>query len=151
MKLNKIKQVLDENWTSQIWLSKKLDKSFSMVNAYCCNIYAIMTEDTSKDFDKVYQKVKSALFSRDVKDRDEKDILNAVSKIKVLQKDKLLSTDYLFYLISVVKADALSGFEIRFINQLALKDATKLPQKITANIGLVSSSLKIKSTIAKRP
>ena len=35
-------------------------------------------------------------------------------------------------LCAVVKADALSGFEIRFINQLALKDATKLPQKITA-------------------
>ena len=27
---------------------------------------------------------------------------------------------------------ALSGFEIRFINQLALKDATKLPKKIKA-------------------
>jgi superfamily II DNA or RNA helicase len=88
--------------------------------------------DLSKDFDKVYQKVKSALFSSDVKDRNEKDILNAVSKIKVLQKNRLLSVDYLFDLISVVKADALSGFEIRFINQLALKDATKLPQKITA-------------------
>ena len=88
--------------------------------------------DLSKDFDNVYQKVKSALFSSDVKDRNEKDILNAVSKIKVFQKNKLLSADYLFDLISVVKADALSGFEIRFINQLALKDATKLPQKITA-------------------
>jgi superfamily II DNA or RNA helicase len=88
--------------------------------------------DLSKDFDKVYQKVKSALFSSDVKDRNEKDILNAVSKIKVLQKNKLLSADYLFDLISVVKADALSGFEIRFINQLALKDATKLPKKIKA-------------------
>jgi superfamily II DNA/RNA helicase len=88
--------------------------------------------DLSKDFDEVYQKVKSALFSSDVKDRNEKDILNAVSKIKILQKNKLLSADYLFDLMSVVKADALSGFEIRFINQLALKDATKLPKKITA-------------------
>ena len=86
----------------------------------------------SKDFDKIYQKVKSALFSSDVKDRNEKDILNAISKIKILQKNKLLSADYLFDLMSVVKADALSGFEIRFINQLALKDTTKLPQKITA-------------------
>ena len=43
-----------------------------------------------------------------------------------------MSADYLFDLMSVVKADALSGFEIRFINQLVLKDATKLPQKITA-------------------
>lgn len=88
--------------------------------------------DFSKDFDDVYQKVKSALFSSDVKDRNEKDILNAVSKIKVLQKNELLSADYLFDLMSVVKADAISGFEIRFINQLALKDVAKLPKKIKA-------------------
>jgi len=88
--------------------------------------------DLSKDFDKIYQKVKSALFCSDVKDRNKKDILNAVSKIKLLQKNKLLSADYLFDLMSVVEADALSGFEIRIINQLALKDATKLPQEITA-------------------
>jgi superfamily II DNA or RNA helicase len=88
--------------------------------------------DLSTDFDKVYQKVKTSLFKSDVKDRNEKDILNAVSKIKVLQKNKLLSSDYLFDLLSVVKADALSGYEIRFINQLALKDAAKLPRKITA-------------------
>lgn len=87
--------------------------------------------DLSKDFDEVYQKVKSALFSSDIKDRNEKDLLNAVSKIKVLQKNQLLPKDYLLDLLSVIKADALSGFEIRFINQLALKDVTKLPKKIT--------------------
>lgn len=88
--------------------------------------------DLSKDFDEVYQSVKASLFRSDVKDRNEKDILNAVSKIKVLQKSKLLSSDYLFDLLSVVKADALSGYEIRFINQLALKDIAKLPKIITA-------------------
>lgn len=88
--------------------------------------------DLSKDFDEVYQKVKSSLFRSDVKDRNEKDILNAVSKIKLLQKAKLLSADYLFDLITVVKADALSGYEIRYINQLVLGDAEKLPKKITA-------------------
>ncbi len=87
--------------------------------------------DLSIDFDTVYQKVKISLFSNDVKDRNEKDILNAVAKIKVLQKNKLLSSDYLHDLMLVVKADALSGFEIRYINQLALKDITKLPQKIS--------------------
>lgn len=88
--------------------------------------------DLSKDFDEVYQKVKSSLFRSDVKDRNEKDILNAVSKIKLLQKAKLLSADYLFDLLLVVKADALSGYEIRYINQLVLGDAEKLPKKITA-------------------
>lgn len=89
--------------------------------------------DLSTDFDVIYQQVKKALFSSDVKDRNEKDILNAVSKIKILQKSKLLSADYLFDLMAVVKADALSGYEIRFINQLALKDASKLTTKITAD------------------
>lgn len=36
-KLNRIKAVLLEKGISQTWLAKKLDKSFSMVNAYACN------------------------------------------------------------------------------------------------------------------
>lgn len=87
--------------------------------------------DLSADFDAVYQKVKLSLFSSDIKNRNEKEILNAVSKIKVLQKSKLLSADYLYDLMRVIKADALSGFEIRYINQLTSKQATMLPQKIS--------------------
>lgn len=37
MKLNRIKEVLDEKGISQTWLAKKLDKSFNTVNAYVCN------------------------------------------------------------------------------------------------------------------
>lgn len=37
MKLNCIKSVLENRGISQTWLAKKLDKSFSMVNAYACN------------------------------------------------------------------------------------------------------------------
>lgn len=37
MKLNCIKSVLEDRGISQTWLAKKLDKSFSMVNAYACN------------------------------------------------------------------------------------------------------------------
>ena len=37
MRLNRIKDVLEEKGISQMWLSKKLGKSFSTVNAYCCN------------------------------------------------------------------------------------------------------------------
>ena len=88
--------------------------------------------DLSPDFDTAYQKVKESLFCSDVKDRNEKDVLNAVAKIKVLQKSKLLSVDYLHDLMMVIRTDALSGFEIRYINQLALKDVPRLPQKIAA-------------------
>ena len=37
MKLNRIKEVLDEKGISQTWLGKKLDKSFNAVNSYVCN------------------------------------------------------------------------------------------------------------------
>ena len=37
MKLNCIKEVLDEKGISQTWLAKKLDKSFNSENAYVCN------------------------------------------------------------------------------------------------------------------
>lgn len=37
MKLNRIKEVLNEKGISQTWLAKKLDKSFNSVNAYVCN------------------------------------------------------------------------------------------------------------------
>jgi transcriptional regulator with XRE-family HTH domain len=37
MELNRIKEILDENGIKQTWLAEKLNKSFSMVNAYACN------------------------------------------------------------------------------------------------------------------
>ena len=86
--------------------------------------------DLSKDFDTVYQKVKTSLFISDVTEKNEKDQLKALDKIKVLIKNKLLSKDYLEDLIQVIKADALSGYEIRYINQLVLKDSDKLIMKI---------------------
>ena len=37
MKLNRIKDVLEDKGISQTWLAKKLDKSFNTVNSYVCN------------------------------------------------------------------------------------------------------------------
>ena len=37
MKLNRIKDVLEQKGISQTWLAKKLDKSFNSVNSYVCN------------------------------------------------------------------------------------------------------------------
>ena len=34
MKLNRIKEALDEKGITQTWLAKQLDKSFNLVNAY---------------------------------------------------------------------------------------------------------------------
>lgn len=86
----------------------------------------------SNDFDTMYQRVKTSLFSNETKERNEKELLNALAKIKVFSKNQLLSKDYLSDLFQVIKADALSGYELRYINQLTLKDVTKLPKKITA-------------------
>jgi transcriptional regulator with XRE-family HTH domain len=35
--MNRIKEVLQEKGIKQVWLSEKLNKSFSMVNEYCNN------------------------------------------------------------------------------------------------------------------
>jgi len=37
MKLNRIKEVLEEKGITQTWLAKQLDKSYNSVNAYVCN------------------------------------------------------------------------------------------------------------------
>lgn len=37
MKLNRIKEVLEEKGISQTWLAQKLNKSFNTVNSYVCN------------------------------------------------------------------------------------------------------------------
>ena len=35
--MNRIKEVLEEKGIKQTWLAERLDKSFSIVNAYVCN------------------------------------------------------------------------------------------------------------------
>ena len=37
MKINRIKEILDEKGISQTWLAHKLNKSFNTVNSYVCN------------------------------------------------------------------------------------------------------------------
>ena len=49
-----------------------------------------------------------------------------------MKKEQRLSKDYLEDLLQVIKTDALSGYELRYINQLTPKDAEKLPLKISA-------------------
>lgn len=86
----------------------------------------------SGDFDAIYQRVKASLFSNDTTGRNEKELLNALAKVKLFINKHLLPKDYLEDLRQVIQADALSGYEIRYINQLAVKDAAKLQKEITA-------------------
>ena len=90
-------------------------------------------------------KMTTSLFKSDVQERNDKELVNAVAKIKALLKSNILPKDYLCDLITVIKADALSGYEIHTINQLTLKDAASLPQKITPEYiaRIVSSQNKV--------
>lgn len=86
--------------------------------------------ETSKGFDKIYQNVKAHLFRNVQNDKNEKERLNAMAKIKVIRQAGVISGDYLHDLMSVIESDALSGFELRYINQLTSKEYSKLPKEI---------------------
>lgn len=60
--------------------------------------------DLSKDFDAIYQRVKSSLFKSDVREQKEKEQINALAKIKVLMSKQALPQDYLEDLAQVVRA-----------------------------------------------
>ena len=47
-KMNRIKEVLEEKGIKQIWLAKKLDKSYNMVNSYAKNRRQPSIEDLYK-------------------------------------------------------------------------------------------------------
>lgn len=85
---------------------------------------------TSKQFDAVYQNVKSHLFHGTAADKNEKERLNAMAKIKLIKQAKCVDADYIEDLMRVIESDGLSGFELRFINQLTPKDYEKLPKEI---------------------
>jgi hypothetical protein len=55
----------------------------------------------------------------------------AINKIKLIKKNKSLPADYISDLLSALRFDALTGFEIRFINQLKAKDYKTLPNVIS--------------------
>ena len=85
----------------------------------------------SEQFDAVYQLIKKQLFSSDIKIKNDKERLKVYDKIKVISQSKTLNDDYLKDLMKVVKTDNISGYELRFINQLSPKEYLKLPQTIT--------------------
>ena len=84
-----------------------------------------------KKFDKIYQHVKSNLYRTIAKDENEKSRLEAVDKLKIWAKTKVLPKDYLDDLLLIIKNDGLTGEEIRFINKQSSKTADKVQEKIT--------------------
>lgn len=85
----------------------------------------------SNQFEPVYQAVKARLFKDTVDTEAERSRREAFSIIKAWMKNKILSRDYLEDLLLLMRNDGLTGEEVRFINKLSIKDADKLPKKIT--------------------
>lgn len=85
----------------------------------------------SNQFELVYQAVKARLFKDTVDTEAERSRREAFSIIKAWMKNKILSRDYLEDLLLLMRNDGLTGEEVRFINKLSIKDADKLPKKIT--------------------
>ena len=87
--------------------------------------------DLTKEFDKVYQNVKQNLFKSESKSRNPQELLKAITKIKAMIKTKAITNiDYLKDLLAVAQSDGLSGYEIRFINQLKPDEYSLLPKEI---------------------
>ena len=84
-----------------------------------------------KQFDKLYQHVKTHLYRSIAKDENEKSRLEAVDKLKLWGKTKVLPKDYLTDLLLIIQNDGLTGEEVRFINKQTSKTANKVMEKIT--------------------
>lgn len=86
--------------------------------------------ETSKGFDVVYQNVKQYLFRGTTADKNEKERINALAKIKIIKQSKTVNSDYTEDLMRVIESDGLSGYELRYINKLTAKDYANLPKEI---------------------
>ena len=84
----------------------------------------------SEAFDSIYQTTKSHLFQSDSQDKNEKQRIEALQKIKVMMTKKALPADYLKDLKKVIENDGLVGYELRFINKLKPSEYAKLPEQI---------------------
>ena len=95
---------------------------------------AVETEEAvavDKHFDKLYQYVKTHLYRSIAKDENEKSRLEAVDKLKLWGKTKVLPKDYLTDLLLIIQNDGLTGEEVRYINKQTSKTADKVMEKIT--------------------
>lgn len=110
-------------------------KPIMLTSEQALNLFEATVEEkpcfVDKQFDKIYQNVKSHLFKTIIKDENEKNRLEAVSKIKLWLKLNTLPKDYLNDLLLIIKNDGLTGEEIRFINKQNNKTANEIMERIS--------------------
>ena len=71
------------------------------------------------------------LFRSDTKNRNDKNILKAIQKLNAIKMK--LPEDYYSDLLAALYAEALSGYEVRFINQVKPSEIQKLFKEIPAD------------------
>ncbi len=87
--------------------------------------------ETSANFDAIYQNVKSQLFRSTIQDKNENDRKDAKGKVQIImQTYPDVNKDYFTDLQRAIVTDALSGYELRYINKLKPIDHKKLPESI---------------------
>jgi superfamily II DNA or RNA helicase len=98
-------------------------------------LFAASTQEkafkVSDSFDSKYQELKHNLFRSETSKNNSDALRDAFKKAKGIYEFNILSKDYLDDLCAAIRNDALSGYEIRYINQLHKKDYAKLPTEIT--------------------
>ena len=111
------------------------DIPLMLTSEQALNLFEATTEEepvaVDKQFDKIYQHVKSHLYRSIAKDENEKSRLEAFDKLKFWMKTKALPKDYLNDLLMTLQNDGLTGEEVRFINKQTSKTTDKVMEKIT--------------------
>ncbi len=84
-----------------------------------------------ESFDRIYQFLKSKLFSGIDKQRRDPRLLEALSKIKLVRESNILDKAYIDDLLTVAQADGLSGYEVRHLTNIKKNEIVELPKVIS--------------------
>ena len=84
----------------------------------------------SDGFDTAYQNLKEHLFTGTAPDKGEKSRKEALAIIRKLVDMEALPKDYLMDLQTMIVMDALSGYELRYINKITKQNAQNLIKEI---------------------
>lgn len=85
----------------------------------------------NESFDATYQFLKSKLFTGIDRQRRDPRLLKACDKIKWIRESNILDKAYVDDLLSVAKADGLSGYEVRHLTNIKKNEIIGLPKLIS--------------------
>jgi len=83
------------------------------------------------DFEELYDSVKRKLFEREQEGIAERNKRDALDKIKLIMQSKACDNDYLEDLSTAIQYDAVSGYDLRWINRMKPANYKQLPTVIS--------------------